>query len=120
RRGRVPHRGRLPSRRDRQPTRAARVRAARPARAAEVLPPHLHADGGAHRPPRRSGGSDRRAAHRGLTASPPSGIVRAMSARAWAGFAAMSTVWGIPYLFIKIAVDDGVPPGVVAWARVVL
>ena len=43
-----------------------------------------------------------------------------MSARAWAGFAAMSTVWGIPYLFIKIAVDDGVPPGVVAWARVVL
>src|SRR4051812_3643675 len=43
-----------------------------------------------------------------------------MSARAWAGFAAMSTVWGIPYLFIKIAVDDGVPPAVVAWARVVL
>jgi drug/metabolite transporter (DMT)-like permease len=43
-----------------------------------------------------------------------------MSARAWAGFAAMSTVWGIPYLFIKVAVDDGVPPAVVAWARVVL
>src|SRR3954469_17721405 len=43
-----------------------------------------------------------------------------MSARAWAGFAAMSAVWGIPYLFIKIAVDDGVPPAVVAWARVVL
>jgi drug/metabolite transporter (DMT)-like permease len=43
-----------------------------------------------------------------------------MSARAWAGFAAMSTVWGIPYLFIKVAVDDGVPPAVVAWTRVVL
>src|SRR5215210_701590 len=43
-----------------------------------------------------------------------------MSARAWAGFAAMSMVWGIPYLFIKVAVDDGVPPAVVAWTRVVL
>jgi drug/metabolite transporter (DMT)-like permease len=43
-----------------------------------------------------------------------------MSARAWAGFAAMSTVWGIPYLFIKVAVDDGVSPGFLAWSRVVL
>src|SRR3954449_5438980 len=43
-----------------------------------------------------------------------------MSARAWAGFAAMSIVWGIPYLFIKVAVDDGVPPAVLAWTRVVL
>jgi drug/metabolite transporter (DMT)-like permease len=43
-----------------------------------------------------------------------------MSARAWTGFAAMSVVWGIPYLFIKVAVDDGVPPAVVAWSRVVL
>jgi drug/metabolite transporter (DMT)-like permease len=41
-----------------------------------------------------------------------------MSARAWALFAAMSLIWGVPYLFIKIAVDDGVPPIVVAWARV--
>ena len=32
----------------------------------------------------------------------------------------MSLVWGVPYLFIKIAVDDGVPPAVVAWARVAL
>jgi drug/metabolite transporter (DMT)-like permease len=32
----------------------------------------------------------------------------------------MSLVWGIPYLFIKIAVDDGVPPVFVAWARVAL
>src|SRR3954469_22898051 len=32
----------------------------------------------------------------------------------------MSALWGIPYLFIKVAVDDGVPPGFVAWSRVVL
>ena len=43
-----------------------------------------------------------------------------MSARAWGLFAAMSLIWGIPYLFIKIAVDDGVPPLFVAWSRVAL
>lgn len=43
-----------------------------------------------------------------------------MSPRAWAAFATMSILWGIPYLFIKVAVDDGVPPAFVAWARVVL
>lgn len=43
-----------------------------------------------------------------------------MSPRAWAAFATMSVLWGIPYLFIKVAVDDGVPPAFVAWARVVL
>ncbi|MEY2534670.1 MAG: hypothetical protein QOF29_2580 [bacterium] len=43
-----------------------------------------------------------------------------MSARAWAGFAAMSVVWGIPYLFIKVAVDDGVSPAFLAWSRVTL
>jgi drug/metabolite transporter (DMT)-like permease len=43
-----------------------------------------------------------------------------MSARAWAAFAAVSTLWGIPYLFIKIAVDDGVPPGFLAFVRVAL
>ena len=43
-----------------------------------------------------------------------------MSARAWTAFAAVSFLWGIPYLFIKVAVDDGVPPGFVAWSRVVL
>ena len=41
-----------------------------------------------------------------------------MSARAWAYFAAVSTLWGIPYLFIKVAVDDDVPPAFVAWSRV--
>src|SRR4051794_33733796 len=43
-----------------------------------------------------------------------------MSARAWAAFAAVSTLWGIPYLFIKIAVDDGVPPAFLAFVRVAL
>lgn len=43
-----------------------------------------------------------------------------MNARAWVAFAAVSTLWGIPYLLIKIAVDDGVPPAFVAWIRVVL
>src|SRR3954465_9492002 len=43
-----------------------------------------------------------------------------MSARAWTAFATVSTLWGIPYLFIKVAVDDGVPPAFLAWVRVVL
>jgi polar amino acid transport system substrate-binding protein len=43
-----------------------------------------------------------------------------MSARAWTAFAAVSTLWGIPYLFIKVAVDDGVPPVFLAWARVLM
>jgi drug/metabolite transporter (DMT)-like permease len=43
-----------------------------------------------------------------------------VSPRAWAAFAAVSTLWGIPYLFIKVAVDDGVPPLFLAWARVTL
>jgi drug/metabolite transporter (DMT)-like permease len=43
-----------------------------------------------------------------------------MSPRAWALFAGMSLIWGVPYLFIKIAVDDGVPPLFVAWSRVAL
>lgn len=43
-----------------------------------------------------------------------------MSARAWFGFAAVSVLWGIPYLFIRIAVDDGVPPAFLAWIRLVI
>jgi drug/metabolite transporter (DMT)-like permease len=43
-----------------------------------------------------------------------------VSARAWIAFACMGLLWGIPYLFIKVAVDDGVPPAFVAWSRVVL
>ena len=43
-----------------------------------------------------------------------------MSTRAWLMFAAMSFLWGIPYLFIKIAVDEGLSPAFVSWARVLL
>jgi drug/metabolite transporter (DMT)-like permease len=43
-----------------------------------------------------------------------------LSTRAWTAFATVSVLWGIPYLFIKIAVDDGVPPVFLAWARVTL
>ena len=47
-------------------------------------------------------------------------IAGCMSRRAWFAFAAMSTIWGVPYMFIKIAVDDGVPPAFLAWVRVIL
>jgi drug/metabolite transporter (DMT)-like permease len=43
-----------------------------------------------------------------------------MSVRAWTCFALVSTLWGIPYLFIKVAVDGGVPPAFLAWSRVTL
>lgn len=42
-----------------------------------------------------------------------------MSPRAWAAFWAMSLIWGLPYFFIKVAVDE-LSPGFVAWSRVVL
>jgi drug/metabolite transporter (DMT)-like permease len=32
----------------------------------------------------------------------------------------MAFLWGIPFLFIKVAVDDGVPPVFLAWARIVI
>ena len=43
-----------------------------------------------------------------------------MTPRAWVLFALCSVIWGVPYLFIKIAVDSGLAPGFVAWARVAL
>jgi drug/metabolite transporter (DMT)-like permease len=43
-----------------------------------------------------------------------------MSRRAWLAFAAMSVIWGIPYLLIRIAVREGVTPAALAWARVTL
>lgn len=43
-----------------------------------------------------------------------------MTSRAWALFAAIAVIWGVPYLFIKIAVDAGVPPAFLAWARIAL
>jgi len=35
-------------------------------------------------------------------------------------FALSSAIWGVPYLFIRVAVDAGVPPAFIAWARVAL
>jgi drug/metabolite transporter (DMT)-like permease len=43
-----------------------------------------------------------------------------MNRRAWLAFAATSVIWGIPYLFIRIAVRGGVTPLVLAWGRVTL
>jgi drug/metabolite transporter (DMT)-like permease len=43
-----------------------------------------------------------------------------MSRRAWIAFAAISVIWGIPYLFIRIAVRDGISPPVLAWGRISL
>jgi drug/metabolite transporter (DMT)-like permease len=43
-----------------------------------------------------------------------------LTARGWAAFAAVSILWGIPYLFIKVAVEDGVSPAFLSWARVVI
>jgi drug/metabolite transporter (DMT)-like permease len=42
-----------------------------------------------------------------------------VSARAWALFAAVSVIWGMPYLFIKIAVDE-ISPSLLAWSRLAL
>lgn len=43
-----------------------------------------------------------------------------MSTRAWFAFLSVSVLWGIPYFFIKVAVEDGIPPAFLAWARVAL
>lgn len=42
-----------------------------------------------------------------------------MSLRAWAAFAALCVIWGIPYFLIKLAVVE-IPPLLIAWCRVVL
>jgi drug/metabolite transporter (DMT)-like permease len=39
--------------------------------------------------------------------------------RVWLTFAALGVIWGVPYFFIRIAVQD-VPPLVVAWGRITL
>lgn len=42
-----------------------------------------------------------------------------MTKRGWFLFSAVTVLWGIPYLFIKIAVEE-VSPAFVAWSRVTL
>jgi drug/metabolite transporter (DMT)-like permease len=46
--------------------------------------------------------------------------VQRVSRRAWILFAAVSVIWGVPYLFIKVAVDGGASPLLVAWGRVAI
>ena len=43
-----------------------------------------------------------------------------MTRLGWAAFAAMSAIWGVPYLFIKVAVDAGISPAFVSFARVAI
>jgi len=43
-----------------------------------------------------------------------------VSVRAWGLFVAVSVIWGVPYLFIKVAVDEGIPPVFLAGVRVVI
>ena len=43
-----------------------------------------------------------------------------MTRRAWALFAAMGVIWGIPYLMIKVVMDAGVTPGFLVFARTAL
>jgi len=43
-----------------------------------------------------------------------------MTPRAWLLFALSSVIWGLPYLFIKVAVDADIPPAFIAWSRVAL
>jgi drug/metabolite transporter (DMT)-like permease len=43
-----------------------------------------------------------------------------MTRRAWIAFAAMSLIWGVPYLLIRIAVRHGVTPATLAFGRVAL
>jgi drug/metabolite transporter (DMT)-like permease len=42
-----------------------------------------------------------------------------VSARGWVLFASVSLIWGMPYLFIKIAVDE-ISPSAVAWSRLAI
>lgn len=43
-----------------------------------------------------------------------------MDRRSWTLFAAVSVVWGIPYFFVRVAVDEGLSPGAIAFTRVLL
>jgi drug/metabolite transporter (DMT)-like permease len=43
-----------------------------------------------------------------------------MTRRGWVAFAAASVIWGIPYLFIRIAVRHGMTPMALAWGRIAL
>ena len=42
-----------------------------------------------------------------------------MSTRGWFLFACVSVLWGVPYFFIKVAVEE-LSAGFVAWSRVAM
>ncbi len=42
-----------------------------------------------------------------------------MSTRSWVAFAALGVIWGVPYFFIKVAVQE-LSPWIVAWGRITL
>src|SRR5918998_1553853 len=63
------------------------------------------------------GPGNARAGWRGAGVRPGAGA--AVSRRGWALFLAMSLIWGVPYLLIKVAVED-LPPVVVVFGRCVL
>lgn len=46
-------------------------------------------------------------------------MVRALTWPVWLAFIALSIIWGLPYLFIKLAVAE-IPPVDVAWGRLAL
>jgi drug/metabolite transporter (DMT)-like permease len=43
-----------------------------------------------------------------------------VSKRSWLLFGALAALWGIPYLFIKLAVDGGLAPAPLAFARIAI
>ncbi len=43
-----------------------------------------------------------------------------VNARAWSLFWAVSVIWGIPYLLIKVSIDGGMTPVTLAWGRMVI
>lgn len=43
-----------------------------------------------------------------------------MNRRSWLLMGLLSAVWGASYLFIKVALDDGVDPRFVVWSRILL
>jgi drug/metabolite transporter (DMT)-like permease len=49
-----------------------------------------------------------------------SAILGGVTRRAWILFALLSAAWGASYLFIKVALDDGVPPATIVFARTAL
>jgi drug/metabolite transporter (DMT)-like permease len=50
-----------------------------------------------------------------MTTDTTTAATRGMTRRGWALFAAMAVIWGIPYLFIKIAVVEVSPVAVAGW-----